>query len=219
MQSGGDAASVGVRECVGERIEERIAAGTVAGSHAAQVAVEFASGQEVGEGVLLDARSAPVGKQLLALDRLQESGRDNEPADPERRRERLARRARVDDAIEDKALERADGRAVVAVLGVVVVLDRDRAGLAQPGQQRGPPFALEHNAGGMLVGRSQHDRVGVGALEFVDPCSAFMNQIGTGSRRALSAITASSGLLGTSSAIRLAPPAASARHTKPRPCV
>ena len=51
--------------------------------------------------------------------------------------------------------------AVVAVLGVVVVLDHQRAGVARPGGQRGPPRRLEHDAGGRLVGgRDEH---GVGA--------------------------------------------------------
>ena len=89
--------------------------------------------------------------------------------------EGLARRAGVDDPVGIEALERSDGRAVVAVLGVVVVLDRDRAGLAHPGQQGRSPLGGERNAGGVLVGGRQHDRLGVGELEFVDPCSGFVD--------------------------------------------
>ena len=67
VQPGGDAADGGVRERFGERLDERIAPVAVAGSHPAQVAVELAAGQEVGECVLLDAGGAPVGEQLLGL--------------------------------------------------------------------------------------------------------------------------------------------------------
>ena len=55
-------------------------------------------------------------------------GRHDEPAQPQRRRQRLAGRAGVDHVLRREALQRTDGGAVVAVLGVVVVLDRDRAG-------------------------------------------------------------------------------------------
>ncbi len=40
----------------------------VAGSHAAQVAVELAAAQEVGERVLFDPGGAAVGEQLLMAD-------------------------------------------------------------------------------------------------------------------------------------------------------
>ena len=134
----------------------------------------------------------------------QERGRHHQPADAERRREGLAGRAGVDDAVGVESLERADGRAVVAVLGVVVVLDRDRVARAQPGQQRRSSFAAEHDARGVLVRGRQHDRVGVGALEFVDPGSGFVDpdQNRLAGRRARRR-GASSGLLGSSSAIRL----------------
>ena len=72
-------------------------------------------------------------------------------------------------------MERSDRRAVVAVLGVVVVLDRDRVARAQPGQQGGSSLAGQHDAGGVLVGGRQHDGVGVGVLELVDPCSGFVD--------------------------------------------
>ena len=94
---------------------------------------------------------------------------------PERGREGLARRAGVDDPVGVEALERSDGRAVVAVLGVVVVLDCDRVARAQPGQQGRSSLAGEHDAGGVLVGGRQHDGVGVGVLEFVDSCSGVVD--------------------------------------------
>ncbi len=84
------------------------------------------------------------------------SGRD-EPAEPQRRRQRLGDRADVDHEVRPQALERADRRAVVAVLGVVVVLDDQRVPLLGPAQQRGPPLGAEHDARRELVrGRDEH---------------------------------------------------------------
>ena len=65
VQPGGDAADGGLRERVGERLDERVAPCAVAGAHAAQVAVELAAGEEVGERVLLDAGGSAVGEELL----------------------------------------------------------------------------------------------------------------------------------------------------------
>ena len=106
-------------------------------------------------------RSASSFSARIGVD---ERRRRDEPADPERGRERLARRAGVDDPIGVEALQRADRRAVVAVLGVVVVLDRDRAALAQPAEQRGAALAAQHDAGRVLVGGCQHHGVGVAEL-------------------------------------------------------
>jgi hypothetical protein len=76
--------------------------------------------------VLLDVGGAEIGEALLADDAVDEPGGDDEPAEPERGRERLARRAGVDDPLGLQPLQRADRRPVVAVLGVIVVFDRDR---------------------------------------------------------------------------------------------
>ena len=66
-------------------------------------------------------------------------GRRDEPADPQRRRERLADRAHVDDALRVEPLQRPDGLAVVAVLGVVVVLEHE--GVAARSPTRAAPRA------------------------------------------------------------------------------
>jgi hypothetical protein len=55
VQPGRDAADGGFGERFDERLNERVASCAVAGSHAAQVAVELAAGEEVGERVLLAA--------------------------------------------------------------------------------------------------------------------------------------------------------------------
>jgi hypothetical protein len=65
--------------------------------------------------------------------------RQHEPAKPQRRGECLARGAEVGDAFGGECLQRAEGRAVVAVLRVVVVLDDqavDRLGPPHQGSRR-----------------------------------------------------------------------------------
>ena len=93
---------------VRERLDQRVAARAVARAHAAQVAVELAAGDEVRERVLLDPRRALVGEVLLAGGSARRGARDDEPAEPQRGRERLARRAGVDDPLRLEPLERAD---------------------------------------------------------------------------------------------------------------
>ena len=65
VQPGGDAAHRGFGERFGRARRRARHGGAVAGSHAAQVAVELAAGQEVGERVLLDAGGPSVGEELL----------------------------------------------------------------------------------------------------------------------------------------------------------
>ena len=65
------------------------------------------------------------------LEREHRDGSDDRPPEPQRGRERLARRARVDDVLGVEALEGADRGTVVAVLRVVVVLD-DQLGVGCP---------------------------------------------------------------------------------------
>jgi hypothetical protein len=97
------------------------------------VPVELAAAQQLGQGQLFEGRGAPVGRDLRVTQGGGEPGRRDEPAEPDSGRERLARRAGVDDAVRGETLQGADGRPVVAVLGVAgaqrvdvdpVVLDR-----------------------------------------------------------------------------------------------
>ena len=128
-------------------------------------------------------------------DRLEQRRRDDEPAEPQRGRERLARRAGVGDAVGFEALQRADRRAVVAVLGVVVVLDGEGVAVAQPGEQRGAALGGEDGAGRVLVGGGEDDGVFVArAPRTRRPSSS--TAIGTGSRPARRAISSCSGLPG-----------------------
>ena len=65
------------------------------------------------------------------------------------------------DEVRPQPLQRADRRAVVAVLGVVVVLDDQRVVLGRPGEQLRPPLGAEHRAGRELVGGREQDRARV----------------------------------------------------------
>ena len=102
----------------------------------------------------------------------QQLRRHHKPAQPQRRRQRLAGRAGVDDPVGLESLEGADRRSVVAVLGVVVVLDHDRVVRAEPREQGRTPLAGEDGAGRVLVGGGEDDRVDVGPLERLDPDAA-----------------------------------------------
>jgi hypothetical protein len=124
VKPGGDAAHLRFREIVGKHLDEQVAPPVVASAHAAQVAVELAARQEIPKGELNDARRAAVGQVLLVGHRVQQSRRHEEPAESQRRGDqRLAGRAGVDDPVRVQCLKGSDGRSLVAVLGVVVVLD------------------------------------------------------------------------------------------------
>ena len=84
-------------QVLGERGDERVAARAVAAARAAQVAVDLAAREQVGERGLVEDRRAAVGAVLLVgeVAARASSGTTSQP-EPQRRRERLARRARVD---------------------------------------------------------------------------------------------------------------------------
>ena len=85
--------------------------------------------------------------------------RRQRPPEPQRGRQRLRRRAEIDHPVGREPLQRPDRRPVIAVLGVVVVLEHDPT----PREQRAPPLRRQHRPGRELVrGRDQH-RVRVAA--------------------------------------------------------
>ena len=97
-----------------------------------------------------------------------EDGRRRDPPEPQPRRERLARRARVDDPLGPQPLERADRLPVVPELGVVVVLDDPARSPVGPVDERGPAIGRQHATGRVLVrGRDEH-RVDVRGVQPVD---------------------------------------------------
>ena len=94
-----------------------------------------------------------------------EVGGQDQPAEPQPRCERLGRRPAVDDDVGGEALQRTDRVAVVAELGVVVVLDHDPVAAACPVDQRRAPLGREHRARRVLVRGGEEDRPGVEPLE------------------------------------------------------
>ena len=167
MQPGRDPGRLAAGELARERRDQRVAARAVDRAGAAQVAVELAALQEVGQRELLhDRRAEVVGG--LGLDHAggQPLGSD-EPAQPQARRQRLADRPAVGDQLRREPLDRAHRGAVVAVLGVVVVLDDDSAGACGPVDQRGAALRREHHAERELVRRRDERGVRGERLEHV----------------------------------------------------
>ena len=141
--------------------EERVPPRAEDGAHVPQVTVELAAGEEVGERQLIEDRRAAVGQQLGLGDRPDELPGQDQPTEPQARRQRLARRTGVGDAIGVQALDGADGCAVVAELGVVVVLEHQRARALRPCEYRRPRRRRQHAARRPLVRRREDEDVGV----------------------------------------------------------
>ena len=80
-----------------------------------------------------------VGEPLRLPRRPPRAAAAHQPAEPQPGRERLARGAGVDHVLGREPLERPDRLAVVAELGVVIVLDQS-APVARPAEQRRPPL-------------------------------------------------------------------------------
>jgi hypothetical protein len=152
-----------------EGAEQRVAARPVDRPHPAKVVVELAAVDDVGQRQLVQRGRAHVGRLLRGGDRIDQVGRRHEPAEPQPRREDLARRARVHHALGAEALERPDRLAVVAELGVVVVLDDGPPAALGPVDEGGPPLGRKHRAGRVLVDRGDDHRPGVRGDEPVDP--------------------------------------------------
>ena len=149
-----------------------VAAPSIDRAHLPQVPIEAVAFEEIGEGELIERRRAVVGVQLGERHPIHERRRQQQPADPEGRRQRLAGGPEVGDNAFRQALEGADGLAIEAVLGVVVVLDDDRPASRRPLEQRGPALGRENHPGRELVrGRDQH-RADIEATEPVDAQAA-----------------------------------------------
>jgi len=119
-----------------------------------QVPFQLARGHQLGEYELGQDGVAEVLVALGGDDRLAQRRRHEQPADAQRRREDLGHAARVADLLGQGGAQRGHRRPVVAVLGVVVVLD-DQAAIAGPLPQLTPPRAVEHHAGGELMRRGE----------------------------------------------------------------
>ena len=218
MQAGGDAGDDGLRELVGERLDERVALPAVAAAHAAQVPVELAARDEVGERVLLDAGGAPVGDELVvrrppaAASREARASRAGAPA---RASCSSCRRTRCDRARGPGARPRRRGRSGTRRRS----RPRSRSAPRSRSQaiSASAPLAAEHDAGGLLV-RGRHDH-GVGrgprrarrrACPLVDPDR---HDLEAGARRRCPVVEGA----GSSIADPLAPAATSALADERQP--
>jgi hypothetical protein len=135
-----------------ERADEDRAALGVEGAHAAKVAREVAVAHEVGEHGLVEGRGAVVEGFANAAEARDEVVRDDDVADAQRGEQDLAEGADVDDAlIGVEALERGDRLVVVAVFGVVVVLEDPGAGAARPLEELEAARGGHDRAEGVLV--------------------------------------------------------------------
>ena len=109
-----------------------VAAPAVAVAHPANVLVVLAAADEVGHRQLVDG----VDVELLAAgggdDVFEEIVGQRHPAQSQDRREGLAGRPEVGDAMRIETLDRTDGLPVVAELTVVVVFDDVTAGAPRP---------------------------------------------------------------------------------------
>src|ERR1700694_1270198 len=94
---------------------------------------------------LLERRAAEVVERLRLADGTDQRGGQRQPAEGHSRSERLGDGAKIDYAIGRETLQRAERRAVVAELGVVVVLD-DETSLACPAHDRAAPLGPRRDA-------------------------------------------------------------------------
>jgi hypothetical protein len=129
----------------------------------AHVSVVLAAVDQSRQHELVERWGEIVQEPLEALGFLHEMSRQDEPAKTERRSKRLRNRAELDDSFWVETLEGAHRLAVVAELGVVVVLGDQGTPFACPTEQLAAPHAAQHGAGRELVGGSDEHRVGVEA--------------------------------------------------------
>jgi hypothetical protein len=130
----GRADELGVGELARDRGDQGVAPAAVQPPGPAQVAVDVAALEQVGQGELLEHRAAAVGGDALPRHRAGEPLGQDEPPEPQPVGQRLARRPGVGDAVGIDALQRAHRLAVEAVLGVVVVLDDQAVDRLGPGR-------------------------------------------------------------------------------------
>src|SRR5262249_52993828 len=116
------------------------------------MAIVMAAADEVREDDLIECRRMDVRRAPHVVHSRDQVERDDEESKTQRRKERLAEAADVDDAaVGVETVEAGNGTRPVPELAVVVVFDDPRAGLARPVQQREPPAEAHMDAGRKLV--------------------------------------------------------------------
>jgi hypothetical protein len=117
---------------------------------------------------VLERRASAVGGEFECGDPLAPRRWWGNPSQPEGRGQRLAHGADQRDDVGSEELHRPDRIAVVAELGVVVVLDHETADLTSPRHELGAPGGREHVPQRELMGRRHDDGAHVGSRELVD---------------------------------------------------
>ena len=123
VEPGGEAVQFDVRGVLVERVDECLAPTGIRRAHLAQVPVEATGLDQRCQRELVQAGRAAVIALLVLDDRLEQVRRADDPPKPQRGRERLADGPDHRHSMRGEALECANRFAVVAELGVVVVLD------------------------------------------------------------------------------------------------
>jgi hypothetical protein len=165
MEPRGDPFDRQAGERARERCHQGVAAAPVGVAGAADVAVVLAAADEFCEGTLLERRRADIEQVLDPLCLVDKPLWKDRPGEPERRCECLRGRAEIGDAGVVESLDRPDRFAVVAELGVVVVLDDERITLARPVEQLAASGAAHDDPGRELMGRGDENGVRVESVE------------------------------------------------------
>ena len=153
----------------GERRDERVAPLPVDVACAGHVAVVIATVDERGECELIDRGRTGVLRGLRGANLVDERVGQAHPAQADARRQRLRRRPDVDDAAGVQPLDRPDRVAVVAELGVVVVLDDEPIRSVGPRDEVRATLRRHHRTRRELVGRGHDDGGRAERVERVRP--------------------------------------------------
>ncbi len=159
VKPSGDAHDTRRRQVSRDGSDERLASRPVTAARLTQMPVVAAALDEARERELVQRRRSAAREHAALGCWLHEPPREHEPTESQRRRERLARGAQVDDVVGREALQRRERRAVVAELGVVIVVDHNSSALAGPLEQRRPPRRGERDPGGELMRGGDDDPV------------------------------------------------------------
>ncbi|HEX9527320.1 MAG TPA: hypothetical protein VF951_07470, partial [Streptosporangiaceae bacterium] len=122
VQPRGGAADAHLGEVPAQRADQEVALRAVAPAHRAQMAFERGVLDERGQRDLVDGRRRHAGDQELVFHVVDQVRGGNDPGEPQRGRQRLARRPDERDQIRCQALEGGHRLPAEAVFDVVVVL-------------------------------------------------------------------------------------------------
>ena len=176
VKPGGGPADRRLGQPLRERSDQRIPARVIHATGTAEVAVDLAALEQrrvhgLGENARDRARDSLLRRHLA-----DEVAWNQRPPQPHPRGQRLAGRPDVGDTVRREPLERSDRVAVVAVLGVVVVLDDQRPAAPGPGNQLRATDRSQNRARGVLVRGRQRHRVDLDALQLADVETVFVDR-------------------------------------------